>query len=425
MNPNNILSRLSAFCKANPLSAIVSGSIIIELLFFISNGPDFYFDTASYDHAAQVLASGEIDVTRTPVYPLLIAFAEFIAGSLKFWIVALVQCVVFTLSIVCFYKIARELKFSVTLSVISTVTYLVLVQLMFTVSSILTEIISVSMSVFLIYYFIRWLHNNNWRYIGLFLLFSILLVFTRPSFVYLAVAVAMMAFLFFFTRQFRRALQMLLCCCVTTGLLLGYCKMMESKTQVFTPSTVTIFNQYVMAHYAGYLRPDNISNPKIKQRVIDLQKRHYQDFTQFFNCNDISIKEFDDELTRLKGDPFNWYFLTFKINLFDFFKAPVVTFYAYPHPNFMGLSNFLTFWQLCIVLLVITVYIVVYWIKFSQAPLFSIFLWLMCVGNIAVNLFGSFGEWSRLFFPSLPLFILLCGELCSNFSCRYKGMSLS
>jgi hypothetical protein len=51
--------------------------------------------------------------------------------------------------------------------------------------------------------------------------------------------------------------------------------------------------------------------------------------------------------------------------------------------------------------------------------LILIFMWLLCVGNIMVNLLGAYSGWTRLFLQSVPLLVIIVAKCCNGFKISY------
>lgn len=421
MTPNNVLSRLAIYAKVNPLNTILALTLLAEFFIAIMSGPMQWPDSLGYYKAADKLSNGEIDITRTPVCPLLYLLAGIISESAKLWIVGVIQIILFLFSVKCFFRVAKEMKLSNTIVIVSTCIYVISTQFISHNMTMTSEPVSVSLCVFLIYYFFKWYRNSSLKSWSMILLLSILLIFTRPSFLYLPVAIAIMALIYLCIRQYKRALQMITCTAVCGGLMFGYCKMMERKIGVFTPTVVSLINDSCIATRAGLFTSNNVVNPDIKERLITFEHRTVRNpVWDYPNLDGISYKALHDELVLIKGNTLSWYIKVLKSNYRDFLKAPVVS--IIPSRHLYGINIFITFSQLCVIMLISAICLIAYRKRSGIFPLFSIFLWLMCAGNLAVNLLGSFAEWSRLFMPSISLFLLLCGELCNRLRLTYiKG----
>ncbi len=406
---NQFLSQTVKYCKANPLYTILAISLLMQLAIVTLVGVMEWTDSPGYYWAADELAQGELDAFRTPVYPLFFVITGFISESLKLWLVALLQIVTFYISVVAFYKICKRLRLSVNIAIIATCVYAFCPRLLYNNMMMMTESFAVSVGVFMAYYFVKWLQDNDWKSYVAILLTAVFLVFIRPSFVYLPIALGIISIALLIIRHYRRGLQLLLCVGVVGGLLFGYCKMMELKYGVFTPSTVSIQNQYIIALNNGTFKSDNITNPKIKQRVLEFEENgsFRASIWEGPDLSGIDIKDLNNELSLLKSNKLAWYIRTVKSNLMGFMDSPVVSINEH--------NIFITFGQLCVILIVVFFALVIYIAKFKDVPVFSILLWLICVGNIFVNILGSYAEWARLFMPSLPIFILLCAITCNLF----------
>jgi hypothetical protein len=167
-------------------------------------------------------------------------------------------------------------------------------------------------------------------------------------------------------------------------------------------SSVLCCNEYVIAENIGLLTPDNVTDPAIKQ-ILNLteEQKNRDDAPQI---RFLPLKQRTDELNRIKSnDPVYWYVNGFKSNLLDSFTIA---------DNTYG-ENQTEFSIIYLVLLLAGGYIVYDLYRKRSCPIMTLFLWLMCTGNLMVNLLGSYAEWTRLFLPSTPLFIMLVAAICN------------
>ena len=297
-----VLSRLAIYTKSNPLNTILVLTLLGDIFIAIMTGPMQWPDSFGYYKAANTLSNGEIDIARTPVCPLLYLLAGMISESAKLWIVGAIQITLFLFSVKCFFRVAQEIKLSNTIVIASTCFYVISTQFISNNMTMTSEPVAVSLCVFLIYYFFKWYRNNSLKSWSMILLLSILLIFTRPSFLYLPVAIAIMALIYLCIRQYKRALQMITCTVVCAGLMFGYCRIMERKIGVFTPTVVSVINDSCIAIRAGLFTSNNVVNPEIKERLITFEHRTVRNpLWDYPNLNGISYKAIHEELTLMGG----------------------------------------------------------------------------------------------------------------------------
>lgn len=97
--------RLRRFCGFSTLFAISVLFWFLELILF--NGPVIDPDTYSYLTALPATGEGFVDSVRTPGYPLLLFMFRFIFGAFYQWMIVVFQELLFLLSAVFLWDVAR------------------------------------------------------------------------------------------------------------------------------------------------------------------------------------------------------------------------------------------------------------------------------------------------------------------------------
>jgi hypothetical protein len=217
----------------------------------------------------------------------------------------------------------------------------------------------------------------------------------------------MIAMLYLLTANYKRGIELLAIVGITVVLLLGYCKQIEAKTGVFTVSSVQCDNEYVIAYNIGELTPEHVSDPTIRQRVIDFEKKNYRkNIWDSPSVGDLPLRQRVVEIQRIKSrDIFGWY----SEILIDNLKRSC-------RGAYNGYAHTKAYFPIVYLLIFLTgVTIACDWYRKRECPIIPLFLWLMCTGNIMVNLLGSYAEWIRLFLPSTPMLIMLLAAICELF----------
>jgi hypothetical protein len=222
------------------------------------------------------------------------------------------------------------------------------------------------------------------------------------------VAMTVVVVVLLIIKQSKKAIQLAVVVAVLSGSMFGYCKIIESKIGVFTPSTVSIINTYRNLGYIGKLKPENITDPEIKRRAIDLDSNvGKEDDCVGPYVGDLPPKQVYDEVQRMV-----------RRDKLCYVKFLVVNshYSAYSESGFYNID----FRTIYLFLIAVGCAVLYKFIRRKQYSMTAIFLWLMCVGNIMVDLIGSYDEWRRLFMPSVPLLLMLVALCCNQFRIRYK-----
>jgi hypothetical protein len=206
-------------------------------------------------------------------------------------------------------------------------------------------------------------------------------------------------------------MQLLVVVGISLATLFCYCEQMQSKTGVFTTSSVQPNNEYVIACNIGLLTSKNVTDPTIRQRVLEFEKKGVRDNVwDVPNFWDLPLKQQVDEIQRIKSHNIvEWYVKTFLDNL------------RRSCTDDISGCNHVDFPIVYLLLLITGVYLVYDWFRTHTCQIVTLFLWLMCVGNIMVNLLGSYAEWTRLFVPSIPMFIMLLAVMSNLFKIEYSA----
>jgi hypothetical protein len=404
----DIVISILAFFRKHPLAVVMVSLCFMFQLYNMKHGAIIDNDTESYQQAATLLSHGEIDAFRTPSYPLVLAICQQLTMSNGDLLVVLVQMVIFYLSLYCMYKTLLSLDVSKNIAIVVVFFYAMNLYSERLNLSILTESLAASFCVFMVGCFVNWLKHGRKVEVVNMLLCASFLLFLRPSFLYMIVAMVVIVVVLLMIRRFKKALQLTVVVVVLSGLMFGYCKIIESKIGVFTPSTVSIINTYKNLGYVGKLNPNNISDPEIKRRAINLDN--------LYACGgpyveDLPPEQVFEEIRRMMHRDKLCYVKFLVVN---------AQYSAYSESGFYNID----FRTIYIFLIAVGCIVLYKFLRRKQYSMTAIFLWLMCAGNIMVDLIGSYAEWGRLFMPSVPLLLMLVALCCNQFKIRYRPIAM-
>ena len=153
-------------------------------------------DTSTYIGAWHNICEHGIDVFRTPVYPLLIGGAEALTGAFYGSAVAIIeslQWLIFILSVFSFYGIARRLICGSVESLAATAMYAFSPFALYYNNYIMTESLAASWLVMLTHLLLLYYERPSLKCISGITLLTLLMVFLRPSLIFLLPLVAVYA----------------------------------------------------------------------------------------------------------------------------------------------------------------------------------------------------------------------------------------
>lgn len=246
-------------------------TIVILTLYNITPSIGGY-DVPYYFLAGEHLWNGELDCLRTPVYPLLLKLFSVCFGD-KGGIVGIIilQSVVYLISV-------ASLK-SITTQVIKNQKIQYAVMLLYVLcvapgwcNEMLTESLSISGCVIITDLIARYIKKSTYSLSFAIALLSIILVFLRPSFIFLF-AILPFLWIVLWIRKKQRLLQsislILMLLCATSYF--AYCKAYEKEYGVFTSSISFVCNDIYNLKRSGVWNIEKVSNPHTKQLFAQIE----------------------------------------------------------------------------------------------------------------------------------------------------------
>lgn len=309
-----------------------------------------------------------------------------------------------------------------------------------------TESFSVSFVVLAVYLFWRMSYNPSVWLWGAFTAMMLLLLAVKPAFLFVPVSVFIVGVFVGFMRE-KAPLRIFSRRLVITGVfgivcVLGYSFGVYQKWGVFTPSTVSLRNDYYEARLSGVLEaeccPDTGLRGAIQQKldarpaIEDIDGLTWVEVIDLTNEYDLlSLQTAIDASKKKHPDQWNDYFLHKLCNgLSESLVYPGTDRGEFAEYEFRAATGrFLvgigiTWWiPLIVAVAMLSILIgrfVAYMRNRSESQRrcmdvrtwsFAAFLTLMLLGNIVVVVFGAPYDFSRLLVPVLPVFLLLCAQL--------------
>ncbi len=398
-------------------------SAFFSVYLILKDGVIIDFDTISYVKAWNSFSSGEIDLWRTPTYPLFLGILMWCFGKQFMLAAIIIQFATFLVSIYYFYKTGISIIDNKTCVIAITIFYALFPCISTWNNYILTESFAVYALIFTLYYLTKaYIDNSNRYHIHLF--FCILfLVFLRPAIIFI------IPILFFILcilgiktswgKNIRIGLINLIIICFFLG---GYTYLYYKKYGILSPTAVGVLNNYYMARMDGILKPEMANNKELSlyiERSISKHGVRYANGSGFdlgregitaihnygpkavsdlisksdFNSISNRTKRFLQHLRKASQDKL---FSTYNIRW-----------------NYISDITCLKINALYIMLFIYTIVLSYWTFKRKILAWFSFLLLLLGTGHLFVILYSCQNVWYRLIIPFTPVYLLMIGQLCS------------
>ena len=385
---------------------------VVYAVFAVTVHIKSYPDTTTYIDAWSVIKTFTPDTLRTPVYPMIIgplvsAFGFGVASV----IVVLIQWIVFCLTLLPFRRICEYFISNRYVCLLSYLFYGLYVPTLLYNNRLLTESLSFSFSVLLLYFVLKYRRHGNTR--GLYIISCIILltIFLRPAMLFLLIAMlaySVYQYMALKETKYRRL-------CITTvicGLLaLSYPFMMYKNYGYFAYTKVSVFNDFnsllkenIVSINDIAAEDDEIKDYIISHDVSDLDSLYnkFGDERIYKTMRDI-VSEHRVELLMLAGCHF---VCTLKYDVCHNSVSDIMSYFVPP------------IWLLYTILLIFTVWVFVAPLK-KKILADSLLLIMMPLGLILVVLYGAYAEYDRLIYPCSWALYLMGFILIDKFICHY------
>lgn len=389
------------------------------------------FDTASYIHAWNNYRVGMMDMGRTPVYPSFIGFFKSIfAGNVYLDMVAVAQHVLFLVSIYIFYQLISDLV-SRRISLWTTAFYALYPTMAIWSSTILTESLAMTGSVFFLYFLFRYIKNARVKDIFMANVLLSLLLFLRPSFIYLLPITLLVTSLLLATNKtsrFHKIMGVLLTLMTCTSLLV-YMHKFKQNYGVFSTSAVSTTNGYWIARQEGMIHPELTSDPEFRAFIstsiakygVCMKERTYDEAgiaEMRFGLSavqDVVSKANDSQTgTSIRG-------MLKRVAIASHFPVFVTKSASRVYCDYLGISLFVVY----LFLFGYSLLLIVKIIRGKKLLLKSMTLAMIPISNLIVIILAAQDEWNRLFLPSIPIVCIMFSQLLNMFQIRFKGLLFS
>lgn len=428
-----IQKKIINFLK-EPILYLIIAIIIIQTIVYskIPNGI-IQADSASYiyNYNKESIFNGYVNNVRTPVYPYFIKVIKRIGGEANLSNnIAITQKILFLISIIFIYCTLKMLAKNKIIVSVLTLIFGICPTIIVWNATVLTESISILEMTVLAFITIKYLKKPSKIAAGLMGIVILVMILTRPAFIYLLPIYILFILLKWLLEKEERkklifAVISLLVCCM---ILVGYCFQVKRYYGIFNLTSVSGLNGFITAVYSGAYKDS--SNTEMVKEIDKLIKG--EEITQgraFEIYNEIEKTHSQKEISEFANESIknNDKYKNFIINKFiEMGSKNITTSYIHVQDdngkiicNYSELGALIlpiTFGMIYILLVVGIIYLVWYIIKYKQINWICAFFTSTIFANIFTLIFGAPFEEQRLFFPSVCMVILSAGTILGKIS---------
>lgn len=371
-------------------------------------------DTSTYISAwDNYLSMGVLDPCRTPVYPILLGLGKIVMGENYKMGIVIFQHFLCILSVLPFYMIANKCTKSRNLSFWFTMSYFFIADITYN-SYIMTESITCTIIVLIVYTSIRLKEAHNVNYGIILFFFLTIVVFLRPAQVYVLLILTCLWFFIWLSEGFTYA-KIGLTATLLVYLIVGcYVSCFNKQYGFYGFSDVSDINQYYIMRAEKMMMYSNDSifdsEGELKTSVL------WNEIQQKIKNGD--YKSFHSEVSSAVSE--NRIFLLRKC-IGRLFRAKDSLLFEHG-TSYLFSSIYLFLPHLNFVYLLLLLYPLLYSKsdKDSSLSLMSAIIYFFVLSNVIIVLIGAQSGWGRLIYPSFPLWLLMVCQMMSRFGIMKK-----
>lgn len=388
---------------------------VVYAVFAVTVHIKSYPDTTTYIDAWSVIKTFTPDTLRTPVYPMIIgplvsAFGFEVASV----IVVLIQWVVFCLTLLPFRRICDYFISNRYTRLFCYLLYGLYLPTFFYNSSLITESLSYSLSVVLIYFVLKYrLHSNN-RLLCVICCIMLLTIFLRPAMLFVLIVISVYGLYRYIVLKEVQYKKLLAATALCGLLALSYSFAMYQNYGCFTFSRVSVFNDFISLRNDNIITINDIAayDDEIREYMIDSNVNEFDLLTnkngdeRIYNIMTQVTSEHRFDLLKLAGTHFinslNYKVIALGYNA----KADIINIFL---PSLWLLYAILIIFSVCVC-----------FARMMKNMLADyILLIMMPLGLILVVLYGAYAEYDRLIYPCSWALYLMGFILIDKFIYHY------
>ncbi len=408
---------------------------LLEMVFFvwqISVHGNETADSFSYYRAFRTILSGQPDAERTPLYPLFVGCVKALFGSGGLYVIATLQSLLYLCSISWFRKLAEGFLDNPRLAFFLTAVYALSPGILQFNCMVMTDVPSLAGMTALLWLTFEAYNRRELRpAIGSGVV-MILLMATRPVFLFLPFLFGLFWLLSVFKHTVRRVARVGLgMCCVAFALAGWYGYEINRLYGMKSATLISSYNNYCTVREAGVIKLEEIRNPKVAALMDSILTLRPEAGTLEDTWSErkaletkLEPSEFDgwirDEM-KLHHRRLLQYLRNERLSKVLPWPGLFVGCYAYPHLYYVLKLFSITF---STAFFIVAAFCLVVFLGDIRRRGISCYRWLLaglyiCMASVTIA--GAENDWDRLMLPATSAFLLVAGSLflsCARFFLR-------
>lgn len=283
----------------NPLCLAISLSLLMLAAIIMLKGLVYNADSPSYVEAWNFCYShGDLDIFRTPVYPVLIGLGRILFGSTYcFLLPVIVQILIFYTCGIIFGKMILSVISNRRVAWFTVFLYFLFYPVVNTLNLLGTEALAFSLTSLWTVCVWKFLQRATlWNGIAIAFL-TLTEVMLRPSLLILMITIAGLGVAGVWMRSYRRQVLWLLVTLIPVGTIVKlYIDEMERLTGVPTISVVSVVNTYFMAREFNDIFPELLTDTP---EAVDVMRRYQKEGHRL--SEEYILKQYTEFDTLLEG----------------------------------------------------------------------------------------------------------------------------
>ncbi len=387
-------------------------------------------DTWSYYGAIDCILQGSINEFRTPVYPIFLALCHlpFRDMEMSWVVIAVVQWAIFMVSVIAFGQLCKRVVGDNAVSLWLTVFYSLWPGITLSNNVILTESLAVSGVTFFMYCMVKAFQDNSVKYMLASVLLVFLLIFLRPIFVYIVLAVVLFALCIMFinyTKYRRLAWCAIAGGIICTGFVTLYMAEMKHRYNVFSISTVTTHNNFFFI--AEMTPPDSeyAGSDSLRVELKEFMESKETNFDIIWNRLYKMLDKYGEarmghEVNALMADRRDEMAVLVMKRFMDAATSPI-----FFNMEFGVLDKFTPrMWVVYLIFFASSILILSGFVKRRVDIPMAFLCWLVFSGGVLTGIAGGQDGWDRLTLPAIPAMLVLIGYIICSVHRLKNGMTL-
>lgn len=397
---------------------ILFAAAAFRIVYYFCLKPTYnYWDSITYLVYNANIFHGETDAWRTPLYPAFLKLIALFGESPNHMSVIIAQGIISFVSIVFFWLIAKEIFRNRAVINVSTVLYAIMPAIIDFDLCILTESLSISFIVFIVWFFVRLLKKPTVGKAVFFSFFIFLSIMLRPSYISLLAVIAVFWLAWTIRIKEKRHIPIagLVSTIICVLLIFGYSNLNYRSTGCNSLTLSSTLNQFDIVVNSGIYKDGN------DQKIIDtidnnpnLTQLPWNEDAKYAVLNNFAHEQVSAYLKSCVYNNPGKYIRHGLNKLLLIGKETTAVAYAVKkngsakdYAEFVNKAIAIPFFVIYIFLLLEFVLLCKQWLFKKKSPWFRSVLWAFIAAQIFTIIFGAQAEYQRLFLPCVPLVIIL------------------